>query len=270
MAEILSPDELAALLSPVDASSARAPSPFDQVRRFERRRRVLPGVLDVDGGPRAVVVEDLSVGGARCHLDGGVVSLGPGRLRMPLDPPGHLADLQVEVRWCEELPRGVVEVGLAFQALSPRDAWALMRYLEAGQALRVLRIGAAEGDPLAGDAGAPLDVTRVDETADAAAHLRGDTIDVVLLDVDAPPAEVVDAVRRLRAVAPEVPIVVRWAGEVAALDVEALRAGASDCVRRADEPTAVVTALAGASARGAGGPPPRVLADLATALADDD
>ncbi len=269
MAEILSPDELAALLSPVKASGAHAPSPFDQVRRFERRRRMLPGVLDVDGGPRAVVVDDLSVGGARCHLDHGPVSLGPARLRMPLDPPGHLADLQVEVRWCEELPRGVVEVGLAFQALSPRDAWALMRYLEAGQALRVLRIGPVDDDPLAGEPGTPLDVTRVDDPAVAAAPQRGDHVDVVLLDLDAPPGEAVDAVRRLRAVAPEVPIVVRWVGDDAALDVEALQAGAGDCVRRDDERPALVAALAGASARGAGGPPPRVLADLASALADD-
>lgn len=269
MAEILSPDELEALLSPVKASGANPPTPFDQVRRFERRRRVLPGVLDVDGGPRAVVVEDLSVGGARCHLDQGAVSLGSARLRMPLDPPGHLADLRVEVRWCEELPRGVIEVGLAFQALSPRDAWALMRYLEAGQALRVLRIGPVDDDPLAGVVATPLDVARVDEPADAAAPLRGDHIDVVLLDLDAPPDDVVDAVRRLRAVAPEAPIVVRWQGDDAALDVDALQAGAGDCVRRADDQSALVAALAGASARGAGGPPPRVLADLASALADE-
>lgn len=269
MAGILSPDELEALLSPANASAETVPTPFDQVRRFERRRRALPGVLDVDGGPRAVVVEDLSVGGARCHLDHGTVSLGPARLRMPLDPPGHLADLQVEVRWCEDLPRGVVEVGLAFQALSPRDAWALMRYLEAGRALRVLRIGPTAPDPLAGEVGTPLDVMRVDEPADAAAALRGDHVDVVLLDLDAPPGDAVDAVRRLRAVAPEVPMVVRWLGDDAALDVEALQAGASDCVRRGDEQKALVAALAGACARGAGGPPPRVLADLASALAEE-
>ncbi|MGK2851161.1 MAG: response regulator [Candidatus Limnocylindrales bacterium] len=72
------------------------------------------------------------------------------------------------------------------------------------------------------------DLTHVESMGDAERHLATTGVDVILLDLGLPDAQGLDAVRRARAVAPNVPLVVLTGLDDESLAVLALQEGAQD------------------------------------------
>jgi two-component system, cell cycle sensor histidine kinase and response regulator CckA len=71
-------------------------------------------------------------------------------------------------------------------------------------------------------------VTHVESMSEAEAHLSGSAVDVIVLDLGLPDAQGLDAVRRVRAAAPHVPLVVLTGQDDELLAAGALREGAQD------------------------------------------
>src|SRR5690348_3108359 len=72
------------------------------------------------------------------------------------------------------------------------------------------------------------ELTHLECMADAVKHLSGSEVDIILLDLGLPDVEGVDAVRRVRAAAPRVPIVVLTGRDDEALAAQAIQEGAQD------------------------------------------
>ena len=72
------------------------------------------------------------------------------------------------------------------------------------------------------------DVTRVSRMSEAEVHLAGHSVDVILLDLGLPDADGLGAVRRVRAAAPHVPLVVLTGMDDESLATRALQEGAQD------------------------------------------
>jgi diguanylate cyclase (GGDEF)-like protein/PAS domain S-box-containing protein len=72
------------------------------------------------------------------------------------------------------------------------------------------------------------EVTQVGSLGDAEKHLAGDTIDITLLDLGLPDAQGLEAVKRLHAAAPSVPLVVLSGLEDETMAVLSLKEGAQD------------------------------------------
>ena len=87
---------------------------------------------------------------------------------------------------------------------------------------RLLREMVSEHDSL------NTSVTQVESMSEAEAHLSGSAVDVIVLDLGLPDAQGLDAVRRVRAAAPHVPIVVLTGQDDELLAAGALREGAQD------------------------------------------
>jgi signal transduction histidine kinase len=84
------------------------------------------------------------------------------------------------------------------------------------------------GDLLSRAEGARFDLRVVDTLSSALAHLAGDTVDLVLLDLSLPDSQGLDTFRQLSAVVPGLPIVVLTGIDDGSLALEALRLGAQD------------------------------------------
>jgi DNA-binding NtrC family response regulator len=79
--------------------------------------------------------------------------------------------------------------------------------------------------------------------ADALAHLGRTPVDAVLSDLRMPGADGLELVRRMQAVAPDVPVVILTGHGNVASAVECLKAGASDYILKPAEPDALEVAL---------------------------
>ena len=72
------------------------------------------------------------------------------------------------------------------------------------------------------------ELTQVETMRDAETHLAGGTVDIILLDLGLPDAQGLESIRRARAVAPHVPLVVLTALDDEAMAAQALKAGVQD------------------------------------------
>src|SRR5512135_1916849 len=79
--------------------------------------------------------------------------------------------------------------------------------------------------------------------AEALAHLGRAPVDAVLSDLRMPGADGLELVRRMQAVAPDVPVVILTGHGNVASAVECLKAGASDYILKPAEPDALEVAL---------------------------
>lgn len=78
--------------------------------------------------------------------------------------------------------------------------------------------------------GSPITKARhVGSVSQAEKHLAGHAVDIVLLDIGLPDTDGLDAIRRIRAAAPNVPLVVLTGPDDESLAVQALQEGAQDC-----------------------------------------
>jgi diguanylate cyclase (GGDEF)-like protein/PAS domain S-box-containing protein len=71
-------------------------------------------------------------------------------------------------------------------------------------------------------------LTHVKCMSEAEKHLSGNAVDIILLDLESPDAQGLDAVRRTRAVAPRIPLVMLTGLDDEAVAAEALQEGAQD------------------------------------------
>jgi len=72
------------------------------------------------------------------------------------------------------------------------------------------------------------ELTQVETMRDAEEHLAGCATDIILLDLGLPDAQGLESIRRVRAVAPKVPLVVLTALDDESMAAQALQAGAQD------------------------------------------
>jgi len=72
------------------------------------------------------------------------------------------------------------------------------------------------------------DVTHVSCVTEAEAHLSGRPVDIILLDLGLPDAQGIEAIRRVRAAAPHVPLVVLTGMDDELLAAQSLQEGAQD------------------------------------------
>jgi diguanylate cyclase (GGDEF)-like protein/PAS domain S-box-containing protein len=72
------------------------------------------------------------------------------------------------------------------------------------------------------------ELTQVETMGQAEKHLAGSTVDIILLDLGLPDAQGLESIRRARAVAPGVPLVVLTALDDESMAAKALQAGAQD------------------------------------------
>jgi len=97
---------------------------------------------------------------------------------------------------------------------------------------------------------ADCEITHAASVADAAAVLADDEKDLVLLDLFMPDARGVEGLKRLRAIVPDVPIVIVSASE-AALDIDAaIAAGAAGYIPKSVSAPAFTDAVTGIVERG--------------------
>jgi signal transduction histidine kinase len=73
-----------------------------------------------------------------------------------------------------------------------------------------------------------VDLRHVERMADAETYLAQRTVDIILLDLELPDAQGMEAVRRARAVAPQIPLVVLSGMDDELMAVQALQEGAQD------------------------------------------
>lgn len=120
-----------------------------------------------------------------------------------------------------EEPEGDLEQGHPIRILlvedSLSDALLVMRRLEA-------ELGSLD----------PIEVERATTIEQAIQHLRDQSVDVVLLDLNLPDSGGTETVRRLRAVESRVPILVYTSGHAIELPLRALEAGAQDFLGKHD------------------------------------
>jgi len=93
---------------------------------------------------------------------------------------------------------------------------------------RLVREMLAEAAPPGGAAGAAFCLDGVTRLADALPRLAAGPVDVALLDLSLPDGQGLEVIRRVRAVAPRVPIVVMSGNDDEALAVAGVRDGAQD------------------------------------------
>jgi diguanylate cyclase (GGDEF)-like protein/PAS domain S-box-containing protein len=72
------------------------------------------------------------------------------------------------------------------------------------------------------------ELTQVETMREAEKHLAGGAVDIILLDLGLPDAQGLESIRRARAVAPQVPLVVLTALDDESMAAQALQAGAQD------------------------------------------
>src|SRR6202048_125547 len=72
------------------------------------------------------------------------------------------------------------------------------------------------------------ELTQVETMGQAEKHLAGGAVDIILLDLGLPDAQGLESIRRARAVAPHVPLVVLTALEDESMAAQALQAGVQD------------------------------------------
>src|ERR1700722_12377260 len=72
------------------------------------------------------------------------------------------------------------------------------------------------------------ELTQVETMREAETHLAGSAVDIILLDLGLPDAQGLESIRRARAVAPHVPLVVLTALDDEAMAAQALKAGVQD------------------------------------------
>jgi diguanylate cyclase (GGDEF)-like protein/PAS domain S-box-containing protein len=72
------------------------------------------------------------------------------------------------------------------------------------------------------------ELTQVETMREAEAHLAGGVVDIILLDLGLPDAQGIESIRRARAVAPHVPLVVLTALDDESMAAQALQAGVQD------------------------------------------
>jgi signal transduction histidine kinase len=108
------------------------------------------------------------------------------------------------------------------------------------QRIRVLLVEDNAGDAdlvreyVAAGPNAPPDVEQAERLADAVTRLGAGGIDVVLLDLSLPDASGLDALRRIRAAAPSVPVVVLTGSAAEEVGEQALKEGAQDYLTKGD------------------------------------
>src|SRR3984957_16036030 len=72
------------------------------------------------------------------------------------------------------------------------------------------------------------ELTQVETMRDAETHLAGGTVDIILLDLGLPDAQGLESIRRARAVAPHVPLVVLTSLDDESMAAQALQEGVQD------------------------------------------